>query len=95
MLFFERLREYGFEAISYFPQNDIDRYNNRLHVYQLAKYGEESVYQVIVPCYSWTEAVCEDGAVDGLLFMQAVLGEFDLTICRNAIFDWTYIQRYF
>ena len=53
-----------------------------------------SKYQFIFPHSRWTRTVYQDdGSVNGPLFSQQVITNFDLTICRNSLYSDRYYQR--
>ena len=60
------------------------------------KNGVRTEYQLILPLSPWVDCVYENvytRKVDGRLFTNTLLRDFDLTICRCAIFDSNYVQR--
>jgi len=93
--FVEQIASHGFEVV---PEGFyIAEYQIRnLAVYQIKKDGVRTEYQLISPLLPWVECVYENvytRKVDGRLFTNTLLRDFDYTICRCAIFNSNYVQR--
>lgn len=93
--FVEQIASHGFEALPEGFYNEEYQIRN-LAVYQIKKNGVRTEYQLISPLSPWVDCVYENvytRKVDGRLFTNTLLRDFDLTICRCAIFDSNYVQR--
>ena len=64
----------------------------RMDVFNVKRFGHMLPFQFIVKLDSWVDSLYMfNGSIDAIRFVSHLLNDFDLQICRKAI----YKQRYF
>ena len=66
----------------------------RMTVFNVKRFGHMLPFQFIVKLDTWVESLYMfNGSIDAIRFVSLLLNEFDLQICRKAIYKRRYFQR--